>query len=330
MTGSQYPWRADPRWQGLVATARANKRGPGFFAYQSAHDPWLTSSYYFETDRGVVLFDTQLFLASAEELWQDIQQHTSGKLFAIVITHAHPDHFYGTSLFRERAPAALVITSENVDADMRRTAAGRHALVAREWPEDIPGSVDELVFADLTFPGNLTLRFSDLTIELSEHGPAEAHVQIVGWIPEHKTLVAGDIVSNKQHLYVSEGGISSWYRILCALEQLDPAHVLSGHQGAATADLLTETKVVLATMLGLSAQELGPSHDPEDFSALSAEARACIRQRLLDRFPDWYDAIMLHDDETILQYALQGLSSDGEGDDLLTGVTRFGAGGAPR
>jgi glyoxylase-like metal-dependent hydrolase (beta-lactamase superfamily II) len=323
VNATPYPWRSDPRWRALVAAAQQDKGGPRIFSYQSSHDPWLTSSYYFETERGVVLFDTQLFRASAEELWEDIRAHTSGNLHAIVITHAHPDHFYGTTLLRKIAPAALVITSENVDADMRRTAAGRHALVRREWADEIPSHPDELVFADLTFPQRATLRFADLTVHLSEHGPAEAPVQIVGWIPELTTLVAGDILSNKQHLYVSEGGIASWYQILCSLEKLAPSVLLTGHQGPAGADLLTETKAVLATMLALGTQELTPGRDPEDFAALTDQARARIRQQLLERFPDWYDAVMLHGEETILEYVLQGLTSDAEGAGLLDGTSRF-------
>src|SRR5205807_489616 len=73
----RYPWRGDPVWQRLVET-RAETGSDRIFAYQSSHDPWLTSSYYIETERGVVLFDTQLFLASAEELWADICRNTSG------------------------------------------------------------------------------------------------------------------------------------------------------------------------------------------------------------------------------------------------------------
>jgi glyoxylase-like metal-dependent hydrolase (beta-lactamase superfamily II) len=319
----RYPWRDHPRWRALVQAAGADKGGPAIYSYQSSHDPWLTSSYYFETERGVVLFDTQLFLASAEELWEDIRTHTSGDLFAIVITHAHPDHFYGSTFFRRVAPGAFVLTSENVDEDMRRTAAGRHALVKREWPEDIPDRPEDLVFADATFPGIMALNFSELTVHLSEHGPAEAPVQIVGWIPELAALIAGDILSNRQHLYVAEGGIASWYQIVESLEKLAPSQVLTGHQGAATPELLTETKAVLAALLSLCSEELGPMHDPEDFAALDDEGRARVRAEMLRRFPEWYDAVMLHGEETILQYVLQGLSSESEGDGLLEGINRF-------
>src|SRR5207245_1796702 len=137
----RYPWRGDPVWQRLVET-RAETGSDRVFAYQSSHDPWLTSSYYIDTERDVVLFDTQLFLASAEELWTDICRNTSGELFCIIVTHAHPDHFYGNTFFRRVTPQTPIITSVAVDEDIRQTAHGRFALVQREWPSDIPASVD--------------------------------------------------------------------------------------------------------------------------------------------------------------------------------------------
>src|SRR5687767_10136069 len=108
----RFPWRDDPEWQRLAAVDMSPESR--VFAYQSSHDPYLTCSYYVETERGVLLFDTQLFQSSAEELWEEIKANTSSPLAVAVITHGHPDHFWGTGFFRTVAPGLSVITSHAV------------------------------------------------------------------------------------------------------------------------------------------------------------------------------------------------------------------------
>src|SRR6516162_2929071 len=101
-------WQKNPVWQQLLAQADDPSQtlhgDVVIHTYQSRQDPYFTSSYFFDTERGVVLVDTQIFNTAAEELWEAIQAKTSGKLFAIVNTHAHPDHYFGNTLFRRVAP----------------------------------------------------------------------------------------------------------------------------------------------------------------------------------------------------------------------------------
>lgn len=304
------PWRNDSRWQEQHAKAQAEIGGDLVFTYQSSHDPWFSSSYYFETERGVVVFDTQLCRSSAIELWEQIQANTSGKLFCIINSHAHPDHFWGNTYFREVAPNVPIITSRGVLEDMRETGPARIGAVPESWGEEALSDPADISYPDIGFDGRLTFRFDNLTLELWEIGPAEAPVQVVGWIPEHRVLFAGDVVQNRLTYYISERSIAQWYQVIEDFQNLGPARVLTGHLGAAGPEVLVETKQWFAALLGLLSAEARPGADPQDFGALDEDAVARIVAEMHARFPGWWDAMMLESDETCLEFSLRNLRSE--------------------
>jgi glyoxylase-like metal-dependent hydrolase (beta-lactamase superfamily II) len=259
-------WKNDPAWQKLLEQSfdpsQTLQGDVVIHTYQSSQDAYFTSSYFFETERGVVLVDTQIFYSAAQELWDAIQAKTSGNIFAIINTHAHPDHYFGNMLFRKLAPNATIITSAGVLADMHATSAQRVAKTRKEWGDEVPSNPADLVYPDIGFEGTLTLKFDKITLELKEVGPAEAPVQVIGWIPEHRALITADILQNKQHHYFSDRTTANWYRILQDFSEMNPSFVLTGHQGIAGKELIEETKHWFATFLGLMSEVVPHDNDP--------------------------------------------------------------------
>lgn len=309
-----FPWLDDPEWQRRAAAPMPPESR--VFVYQSSHDPYLTCSYYVETARGVVLFDTQLFRSSAEELWEEIKANTSSPLALAVITHGHPDHFWGTGFFRSVAPGLTVVTTDAILEDMRATTPPRVRLCHGYWGGEVPATPEAVHYPDATFTGSMTLDMGDLTVKLQEHGAAECPAHLTAWIEDLAFLVAGDILQNRQHLYVSDGAMLNWYRILQNLETLHPARILTGHQGVGGPDLLVETKHWMATLMGLLADEASAADSPEDFAALSDDARLRIRDEMRSRFPRWYDPTMFDGTQSVLEYSLAGLQSEVHGDEI--------------
>src|SRR5262245_49858693 len=306
-------WQEDPAWQKLLVQADAPSQtlqgDVVIHTYQSRQDPYFTSSYFFETERGVVLVDTQIFHTAAQELWDAIRTKTSGKLFAIINTHAHPDHYFGNTLFRKVAPEALIITSAGVLADMHASSAQRVAQPRTEWGDEVTNDSTTLVYPDIGFEGRLTMVFDRITLKLWEVGPAEAPVQIVGWIPEHRAIITADILQNKQHHYFSDRAIASWYRILHEFSELNPAFVLTGHQGIATADLINETKHWQATFLSLMSEVVPLGAHPEDIHTTHAAARKHVVEEMKRRRPDWVDPYY-SEGKTVLEQCIDGHRSE--------------------
>jgi len=305
----EYDYRTDAVWQQLVREGREKLGGPALWTYQSSHDPWLTNSYYLETERGVLLFDTQTFLSSAEELLSDIRRNTSGQLYGIVITHAHPDHVSGNEFFRRQFPNAFIATAAGVATELKRTAHLRTATQHREYGDEVPASLSPGFYPDLVFEGSLSLRFEDVTVELTEHGPSEAEAHVTAFIPEHRALISGDLIQNRQHYFMGEMQFQNWYQQVERLEALEPAMILTGHQGVAGPEMLAETKRWIATFLGLMAAHVGCGNDPQDISKLDDDGRRAVINGLKASFPGWHDEIMTADGETAMEYCLKGRDS---------------------
>jgi glyoxylase-like metal-dependent hydrolase (beta-lactamase superfamily II) len=313
-------WKKNPDWQKWLDRASDPSQtlhgDVPIYTYQSRQDPYFTSSYFFETERGVVLVDTQIFYSAAQELWEDIKAKTSGKLYAIVNTHAHPDHYFGNTLFRKVAPQVTIISSANVAADMRATSRQRVAKTRKEWGDEVPNNADDLVYPEMTFEGKLTLAFDKITLELREYGPAEAPYQVVGWIPEQRALITADILQNKQHHYFSDRTLSSWYRILHEFSDIDPAYVLTGHQGIAKPDLINETKHWQATFLGLMSEIVPRDSDPENIDKVNQNGRKHVVEEMKRRFPDWFDPYY-YEGKSVLEQCIDGHRSEMVGAQVL-------------
>src|SRR5262249_25453727 len=148
MTGGaeQFPWMSNPRWLAAHGSARRLTSVAGVHAYQSAHDPWFSSSYFVETELGTVIVDTQYFRSSPRELLERVRLEASPRLHSVVITHAHPDHYFGNGVIRAAVPNVPIITSTGVYRESRNTAQRQLEGTPPEWEAEIPTGTDELVF----------------------------------------------------------------------------------------------------------------------------------------------------------------------------------------
>jgi glyoxylase-like metal-dependent hydrolase (beta-lactamase superfamily II) len=281
------------------------------FGYESPHDDYQTCSYYYETDRGVVLFDAQFHRSSAEQLWDQIQENTSGEIACIVVSHAHPDHWFGLPVFRERSPRAIVISSDAVAREMRETSVARLALCKRRYGDECPAALETLVYPDVTFTGHATIGDGETRLELLEYGASEAPVNVVGWMPGSRALFVGDIVFQKQHLYFPDRALISWYSILQDFERLAPEVILTGHVDRGGPELINENKRWIATYLGLMANEVPRGSDIEDVDTLDDAARARVVAAMRAAFPDWVDISFV--DGTVLEAGMVGTRSEVEG-----------------
>jgi alkyl sulfatase BDS1-like metallo-beta-lactamase superfamily hydrolase len=105
-----------------------------------------------------------------------------------------------------------------------------------------------MMYPTHTFSGTKTLEFGDLEVELVE-APGETHDHIVVWIPQDRTLIAGDnFYWAFPNLYTLRGTsprfVSSWFESIDVMrrkqaEHLVPMHTKPVHGAAEIAEILT-------------------------------------------------------------------------------------------
>ena len=159
------------------------------------------------------------------------------QLRQIYVTHGHGDHWFGAIPLVERFPGVAV----------RATKGTKHLMAAQNSAEF------RADFWDRVFPGQLPTGEVDVSV-VDEHGfelegagllPIEVghtdtDATTMLHAPEIGLLVAGDVVYNGVHLYLTESGgvtgIDQWLAALDIAEALEPIAVIAGHKSPQAAD----------------------------------------------------------------------------------------------
>jgi glyoxylase-like metal-dependent hydrolase (beta-lactamase superfamily II) len=180
--------------------------------------------------RDAVLVDPPLTTAQAADVGDWIA--ASGReLRQIYVTHGHGDHWFGAIPLLDRFPGVTV----------RATAGTAKMMAAQNDPQF------RSEFWDLVFPGQLPVGEVDVSV-VDERGFDLEGVALVPvdvghtdtddttmlHVPEMGLLVAGDVVYNGVHQYLTESGgaegIDQWLAALDIAEALHPATVIAGHK----------------------------------------------------------------------------------------------------
>ncbi|MEU3980682.1 MBL fold metallo-hydrolase [Streptomyces sp. NPDC026672] len=111
-----------------------------------------------------------------------------------------------------------------------------------------------------------------------EVGHSDTDDTTVLWVPSMRLAVAGDVVHNGVHQYLSEsqgGGRDAWRRALDRVQALDPAHVIAGHKDPARDDTPAAIDLTRQYLDGV-----------DRLLAKDPNSRDFFRQ-MLEIYPDW-------------------------------------------
>lgn len=171
-----------------------------------------------------VLVDVPFLRSDAYRLVADILD--SGKtLTTIIVTHAHPDHYFTLDVLRDAFPNARAIAAPVVVADVWSGFPNRLAF----W--------QPLIGANAPRYPMIPTAFEETAFELEGHrieilGPmtGDAPNSTAVHVPDLRAVIAGDIVFNQVHVYA--GGKeerAAWVATLDRLLALEPEIVVAGH-----------------------------------------------------------------------------------------------------
>jgi glyoxylase-like metal-dependent hydrolase (beta-lactamase superfamily II) len=130
-------------------------------------------------------------------------------LLAVLVTHAHPDHYAGLKqvVASDQVP---IVAAEGVDKIIRRDDALKNQIigpmVGEEWPT-------ERIFPNQTRRNGESVTFDGLTFTLIDLGPGESpHDSIWKLEGDEEILFAGDLAYHHMHSYLLDGFYEDWLR----------------------------------------------------------------------------------------------------------------------
>ena len=201
-----------------------------------------SNSYLISGASDAILFDVFMVSAEAAQLAQEIEK-TGKTLQAVMVSHAHPDHFMGLDAIVDRFPSARVVSTANVVRDIQRDGPWMMSMLQGKLG---PAGPKRLVIPEpLSEP---VLRLGGNGLEIVEFGECESKHMACIFAPALKTLFSADLVYNGAHLYVAEKNIASWLERLeefAAFADNRVSTIQPGHGVAGGLELIDQTRTYL-------------------------------------------------------------------------------------
>lgn len=199
-------------------------------------------------ERDAVLIDAPTTVAQATALADWVEE--SGKnLTTIYITHGHGDHFFGTGTIQERFPDARAIAAPDVIGAMHDQI--KPQMMDGMWNKRFPGLIPtNIVIADAITEDRFFLEGHELRVVPTGHSDTDNTTCL--HVPSLDLVVAGDVVYNDVHQYLSESTTKAkrleWLAALDVIAGLKPGTVIAGHKNpdrADSADTIAETRAYI-------------------------------------------------------------------------------------
>ena len=182
------------------------RRNVGIFNGRGGTIGWLSSP------DALCVIDTQ-FPDTAARCLAGLPGRGARLIDVLINTHHHIDHTSGNPVFK---PAVkCIVAHANVPA-LQRAASARMN----------PPTLDQQVYANMTFADTWNMTFPDETLHARHYGPAHTNGDIVIHFENANVVHIGDLVFNRLYPVIDRvggGNIASWIKILETAHATYPA-----------------------------------------------------------------------------------------------------------
>jgi len=215
----------------------------------------LANSIMIEGDDGVIIVDTLESVETARAVRREFEKITKKPVAAVIYTHYHPDHVFGASVFADR-PDIPVYAHASTSALIDRSVSVLRPVITRRsmrmfgcfLPDDAivnagigmrlaidKNSTIGFVRPNHTFSDTLSDTVAGIRITLV-HAPGETPDQLFVWLPDKKTILAGDnIYKTFPNLYTIRGtayrDVKKWVASLDKMRAFHPEFLVPSHTG---------------------------------------------------------------------------------------------------
>lgn len=180
------------------------------------------NSFLIEGDDGVIIVDAMESVASGQKVYEAFREITDKPIKAVIVTHAHSDHFGGIAAFisQEQVDAGevKVITHEkfmegvltepgilgNLVTQRTKYWAGVYLPKGPEGLVNIgccaalPAGPRSFIAPTDTFDDKLVIDIAGVELHLV-HAPSETRDELVVWFPKEKVIFTADVLMGEAY-----------------------------------------------------------------------------------------------------------------------------------
>lgn len=264
-----------------VAPAHAGltKVAEGVYSYLDDKDPSPATSFGANAGivigkDGIVVIDTLISAKKARQFIKDIRAVSKKPIKYVVNTHDHLDHVLGNSAFAKIGATIIAHTDAKAALIKSSDTMLQNAKTYGLSDDAMKGTT--IALPSLTFTDAMQIDLGDRRVELMNASPSHSPGSIIVYIPDSKTLFAGDVLFTNYHPYMGNGDIMGWVKALDRIADMDVINIIPGHGPLSSKKDIADMKQYIITF-ELKARELTAKSD--DLAFIAAEMKKALPQR---------------------------------------------------
>ncbi|MFN3264441.1 MAG: MBL fold metallo-hydrolase, partial [Aquificaceae bacterium] len=164
---------------------------------------FMSNAFAVLTEEGWVVVDALSTPELSREFVQNLMRVKKAPVKYAIITHYHPDHWYGAKSYRDLG--AKIVAHKKL-MEFYQSGEARLALEgAKQRFGELFKNVD-LVPPDVVVEDRYTLKAGRKTFEIVYMGPAHTDNDLVVYMPTEKVLFTGDLVLKDRIPFMGDRG----------------------------------------------------------------------------------------------------------------------------
>jgi len=217
-----------------LSVPSSSKADLSVITYKASPEGFMSNSHILIGENEAVLIDAQFSTEEGRKV-AELIKITGKKLSKIIITHPHPDHYYGLEVLGIEFSDAEITGGPQTIAGVRNTT--------KYWT----GTEGEpRTFGKMTVLDNKGFKHEDVDITYRIFRDGESVENTVIYLPSSKTLFVGDLASNGVHMWIGESNVGNWLEQLRNIRSIGSiTTVYPGHGPVGSTDILDQAEEYL-------------------------------------------------------------------------------------
>ena len=173
-------------------------------------------------DESVAVIDAGGSRAVGEAFYRAIRSVSSLPISHVILTHVHPDHLFGASVF---ADAGVEIIGH---PKLERALRDREEAYLLTFGTEVGRDAFLGTATDFSVTMRHEIDLGGRILELRDWPVAHSTSDLTVWDRRTGTLFAGDLVFDR-HVPVLDGSLAGWLRVLDEMKDMKAARIVPGH-----------------------------------------------------------------------------------------------------